>query len=248
MRYGESLLAHMANLGLVGERVSFAHGVWLTEEDAAVLAGTGTSVVHNPSSNLRLGSGIAPVRMLLQRGVSIALGTDNASINDDEDFWTEMRLARYLHRLPGRYAEWPDEAQILSMATAGGAHVALQGDETGTLEPGKRADMILVRVPTLDDSMWSDPKCVLDLLMTRTTRRDVVAVIVQGDLLFRDGEFTNLERERVLDELRRSLCNKVREKSPLSGLTNILSQYIEAFYENWDGSDVEPIYTPNSRI
>lgn len=247
-QYGESALAHLAHLGLVGERVSYAHGVWLTERDAQILGETRTSIVHNPSSNLRLGSGIAPVRMLLKHGVNIAIGTDSASINEDEDLWTEMRLGWYLHRLPGIYPDWPGEGQVLRMATANGARVALFGEQVGSLVPGKRADLIQVRVPTHGGGIHAEASSILGLLLARTTRLDVATVIVDGDVLMRDGELLHLDRSRVLDALRRAKKVSVSSSAALAELSDMLVPYAEAFYREWDVGQLDPLYRPNSRI
>ena len=116
--------------------MSCAHSVWLTDDDIGLLAASGTTVCHNPSSNLRLKSGIAPLNRMLAAGIPMALGIDEATINDDNDILQEMRLAAKLHREPGVAAAQPDSAQILAMATVGGARAVCSPHRFGRLEGG----------------------------------------------------------------------------------------------------------------
>ena len=115
--WGKTPLQHLNDLEFLGPEVTCGHSVWATEEDIALLAATGTCVCHNPSSNLRLQSGIAPVGRLLEAGVKIALGSDEAGLNDDKDLLQEMRLALKLHRVPGIENVPPTAAQVFRMAT-----------------------------------------------------------------------------------------------------------------------------------
>ena len=130
--WGKTPLAHLYDLGFLGPEVSCAHGVWLTDSDMDLLAETGTAICHNPSSNLRLKSGIAPVNRMLEKGVTVAIGIDEAGINDDNDMLQEMRLAQKVHRVPGVSSASPTSHQILRLSTVNGAKVTLF-DRVGTL-------------------------------------------------------------------------------------------------------------------
>ena len=131
--YGEPTIAHLARLGVLSERFSIAHGVWLTEPEIEILARTGAAVSHNPSSNLRLRAGIAPLNALRAAGVTVALGMDGTALNDDDDMFTEMRLALRLHRPPQYGAPHPSPADILALATAGGAKLLRAQEELGVV-------------------------------------------------------------------------------------------------------------------
>ena len=130
--------------------MSCAHGVWLSESDIDILAETGTAICTNPSSNLRLKSGIAPINRLLESEVMVALGIDEAGINDDNDILQEMRMAQKIHREPGVDAPYPTSHEILELATANGAKVTYF-DEVGTIEPGKRADLVVLNLDRIED-------------------------------------------------------------------------------------------------
>ena len=246
-QHNGSLLTHLAKLGLVGEHVSYAHGVWLTESDAQLLSQTRTSVVNNPSSNLRLGSGIAPIRMLLAHGVNTALGTDSASINEDEDFWTEMRLGLYLHRLPGSYSGWPNEYEMFRMATSNGGSVARYSGQVGALEQGMLADLILVRVPVDRLTFQVNAESILSLLLAQTSRNDVATVIVDGRVLIDDGTLIELHPEEIL---RKAIAEAKASSSDKSVMVEALTEvtpYVKAYFDDWDLSDLNPVYEPNSR-
>ena len=143
-RTGTTAVQHLANLGLLGPQLTIGHGVWLTDADIDLVASTGTMVCHNASSNLRLRSGVAPLNPLLARGVGVALGLDEAGINDDRDMLQEMRLVLRLHREPGMDDRVPTSAQVLQMATEYGAQTTGFAGLIGTLEPGKAADLVLM--------------------------------------------------------------------------------------------------------
>jgi len=122
--YGKTFGEHLNDLELLGPNVSCAHCVWLSEKDLDILASSGTSVIHNPSANLRLRSGIAPLGGMLARGINVGIGTDNGSLNDDDDIFQDMRLALQIHRVPGLHEWCPSAADILKMATINGAKMS----------------------------------------------------------------------------------------------------------------------------
>jgi 5-methylthioadenosine/S-adenosylhomocysteine deaminase len=198
-------LAHLNDLGFLGPEVSCAHGVWLTESDMDMLAETGTAICHNPSSSLRLKSGVAPVNRLLEKGVTVAIGIDEAGINDDNDILQEMRLAQKIHRVPGVASASPSSHRILDMTTANGAKVTFFGSEIGTLEPGKRADMVLVGLERITEPYLNPDTNIVDALVYRGKGTDVNTVIVDGEVLLRNKRLTRVNKEEVLVSLKESL-------------------------------------------
>ena len=137
--YGKTPLQHLHDLGFLGPEVTCGHSVWATEEDLRLMAETGTNICHNASSNLRLQSGIAPLGRILAAGIKVAIGSDEAGLNDDKDLFQEMRLVLKLHRVPGIDVpsgdlEPPTSCQVLEMATVHGAYASWFGDRIGTLE------------------------------------------------------------------------------------------------------------------
>lgn len=143
-RYGTTLAGHLARLGLLGPRFSGAHGVWLDRDDVKRLADAGASVAHNPLSNLRLGSGIAPVRMMLDGGLRVGIGTDSAASADAQNMFECARLAAYLSRVrTPDYHRWITAGEALAMATEGSASV-LGMERLGRLAPGYKADVVFL--------------------------------------------------------------------------------------------------------
>ncbi len=174
-----------------------AHVVWPTPEEIAVLAARNVGVIHNPTSNMKIASGISPVTEMLAAGVRIGIGTDGAASNNDLDLWEEMRLASFLQKVDRMDPEVMSATTVLTMATRGGAIAAGLGDSVGSLEVGKRADIIQVafedvhHVPTYD---------VISHLVYVTDEQDVASVVVDGKLLMREREILTIDTERVAAE------------------------------------------------
>jgi 5-methylthioadenosine/S-adenosylhomocysteine deaminase len=195
-------VAMLDRVGLLGPHVSLAHAVWVTAADLDRLAETGTTVVTNTSSNLRLGSGVIPLAALRQRGINIAVGLDSCTLFDDDDMLTEMRLIGALHRRPGLDARWPSPYDVLYMATIGGARAAGLEGQIGRLLPGYRADVTVVNLRRLR-TPYLDPHADLPALALSCARApDVETVVVDGEVLVRNGAFTRLDMEKIEAGLR----------------------------------------------
>ena len=144
-RYDRSLVAHLADLGLLSPRFSVAHAIWVSDADIDLLAAAGVTAIHNPLSNLRLGSGLAPVRRMLERGLQVGLGTDGANTSDTQNLFEGMRLAAGLSRvLDADQARWVTGAEALQMATAGSARALGMDARIGRIAPGFAADLVLL--------------------------------------------------------------------------------------------------------
>jgi len=233
-RYGKSLVAHIKELGLLGHRVSCAHAVWVDEEDIELLARTGTTIAHNPSSNLRLKSGIMPMSSLYSRGVNVCLGTDGMTFNDDEDFIQEMRVCHMLHRQPGLESFSLSAADVFRMATVNGARAALMEDRIGTLEAGKAADGILVRKDRMMESCMEEEVSPLEALIYRGKGTDVETVMVGGRVLMKDRKITFADRDEVVRSLIKGLRRGTRGNPPDNHLLiEHLRPYILDFYRDW---------------
>src|SRR4051795_9847571 len=142
--YGKTLVEHMDAVGFLSPRVCFAHGIWLTPSDIELVRDRGVTIVHNPVSNMKLGSGIAPVPELLRHGVNVALGTDGMCSNDGQDMFATLKSAALLHKLwDTDFEQWLGAQEAWDMATAGGA-VAAGHASLGRIEPGARADLVLL--------------------------------------------------------------------------------------------------------
>src|SRR5712691_1442020 len=143
--YGKTLVEHLDEIGFLGPRANFEHCIWLTEHDIELIAASGTSVVHNPIANLKVGSGISPVPLLLESGVNVALGADSTSANDNGDLYSVLKIAGLHHKLWGiDYERWLGAREAWAMATAGGAQAMGDREGLGRLESGRRADLVLL--------------------------------------------------------------------------------------------------------
>jgi len=145
--YGTSLLQHLDSIGVLGPNLSLAHSIWIEPEDVELFAKRGATPVHNPASNLRIGSGLAPVRQFLSAGVNVALGTDGAASNDGQNMFDALRLVALVHNQAATdFNRWVTPVQALAMATRNGARAF--GLDAGKLAPGKLADIVLLRRDT----------------------------------------------------------------------------------------------------
>jgi 5-methylthioadenosine/S-adenosylhomocysteine deaminase len=195
-RWGRSVVAQLAEVGLLGPGFVGAHGVWLTDEDIRHLADAGAGIAHNPASNLKLGSGIAPVRELLDRGVTVGLGTDGSMSSDNQNVFEAMRFAALLGcvRFPHDPERWLDAGVAWRLATAGGARLLGLADEIGAIEPGRKADLVLVRA----DSTFLRPlNHPLNALVYAETGASVDTVLVDGRVALERGRVVGVDEGRI---------------------------------------------------
>jgi 5-methylthioadenosine/S-adenosylhomocysteine deaminase len=190
---------YLDSLGVSGPHVLLAHCVHLDESEVELLASKGTHVAHCPSSNMKLGSGVAPVSEMLERGVSVTLGADGAPCNNRLDMFTEMRSAALLQKV-SRGADALPAARVLRMATAGGARALGLEGEVGSLEVGKRADINILELGRLHTTPRPE---VVSTIVYAAEARDVRDVLIDGRVVLRDGQLQTLdEREVVAEALR----------------------------------------------
>jgi cytosine/adenosine deaminase-related metal-dependent hydrolase len=198
---GHTPSSFLKGFGLLGRRRVYAHCVWLGDQDIEAFASTGTSVAHCPSSNLKLGSGIAPVVRMLRKGVTVGLGCDGGPSNDAYDMVREMKTAALLQKVfngPKAFTCW----DALEMATVMSARALGLENQLGTLEPGKKADMVVFRFDHPSVRPFTDPA---SLVVYSATGRDVVHVFVDGSPVVLDGKVRTMDEERVLREAERRL-------------------------------------------
>jgi 5-methylthioadenosine/S-adenosylhomocysteine deaminase len=248
-RTGTTAAGHLEDLGLLGPHLTIGHGVWLTEADVERVAATGTMICHNASSNLRLRSGVAPLNHWAARGLRVAMGLDEAGINDDRDMLQEMRLVLRLHRVPGMEDVIPTCPQVFQMATENGALTTGFGDSIGILEPGKAADLVLVNWQQIAYPYLDETVPVVDAVVHRAKTSGVETVLVAGEPVLRDGQFTRVNKAQMLqalaDTIRVPLQDAERSRRELSPA---VFPYVRHFYEGWlDESSRDPFYRPSSR-
>ena len=189
-------VVYLDSLGVSGGHVLLAHCVHLSAEELGLLSSTGTHVSHCPSSNMKLGSGVAPVVEMLARGVSVSLGADGAPCNNRLDMFTEMRSAALLQKV-GRGAASLPAASVLRMATLGGARALGLGEEIGSVEAGKRADLTVIDLERLHTTPRPD---VVSTIVYAAEAADVRDVLIDGRLVLRDRALTTLDEREVLAE------------------------------------------------
>ncbi|HET6629892.1 MAG TPA: amidohydrolase [Woeseiaceae bacterium] len=196
--YGTTSIEFLDSIGFFdGTKVIGAHVVWPTEEEIGILAERKVGVIHNPTSNMKIASGIAPVTAMLRAGVLVGLGTDGAASNNDLDMWEEMRLAAFLQKVDRMDPTVLPASTVLRMATSGGAEAIGLGDKVGTLAPGMRADLIQV---SFDDVHFVPTYDVISHLVYVADEQDVATTIVDGQVLMRDGKILTIDTERVRRE------------------------------------------------
>jgi 5-methylthioadenosine/S-adenosylhomocysteine deaminase len=194
--YGRTLPEHLDSLGFLSPRVSFEHGIWLTDGDIELVRDRGVTIVHNPVSNLKLGSGICPVPALLRSGVNVALGTDGMCSNDGNDMYAAVKTAALLHKLwEVDYEEWLGAAEAWSMATEAGAAAAGDRDGLGRIEPGRRADLVLLDLDSIPFTPLNDP---LRQVALGSTASAVRSVLVDGRFVLREGQIAGVDEAAIL--------------------------------------------------
>lgn len=193
-RYGARPIAHLDRLGVLDGRVTAAHVIGCDREEAALLARRGVGVAHCPQSNMKVAAGVAPVPQMLAAGVAVGLGTDGAASNNDLNLWEEMDTAAKLHKVVTKDPTVLPAREVLRMGTIGGARALHLDREIGSLEPGKRADIAIVRVDGLHQTPSYD---VYSLLVYSTKASDVETVIVEGRVVMRAGRVLTIDERAV---------------------------------------------------
>jgi guanine deaminase len=197
-KYGRTLTAHLDSLGLVGPDFTAAHGVWLDDEDMKRLGGRGASVAHNPGSNMRLGSGLADMRRMLEHGVNVGIGTDGANCSDNLNMYEAMRLASLVSKVQGPdWQRWITTAEVLQAATAGSAKALGFGDKIGRLAPGYKADIVFL---DLDHINWIPLNDPVNALVHTEDGSAVHSVMVGGTMVVENRRLLTVDLAKLARE------------------------------------------------
>ena len=205
-RFNATPVSYLDRLGFLGVGVLAAHAVWVSDSDAAILQTRGVGVSHNPESNMKLASGTAPVPSFLKAGIALGLATDGAASNNDLDMFEAMRTASLLAKLQTSDPSVVPAATALDMATMGGARALGLAGQIGSIEPKKRADLIVVSMRSARQTPLYDP---ISHLVYTTHGDDVRDTIVNGKIVMRDRKVLTLDAEAVLRDAR-AMAAKVR--------------------------------------
>ncbi len=187
----------LQQFSIPGRNSIFAHSVHVASDEIRILKETGSSVSHNPVSNMMLGDGVAPIVEMLRQGVNVALGTDGAASNHSQDLFDTMKAASLLQKVHHQDAGVIKPYEVLKMATIGGAKALGLDSLCGTIEVGKRADLILVNIDTVHHQPVND---IFSQIVHCAKASDVQTVIVDGEVVMRDRQLTRLDDKNVLDE------------------------------------------------
>ena len=206
---GASPIAYLARIGFLSNKVIAAHVVWPSAEELGILKQIGVGIVHNPQSNMKLASGVAPVPEMLKRGLFVGLGTDGAASNNDLNMWEEMDTAAKLHKVFSGDPKVMSAQEAFELATIRGAQALHMENEIGSIEKGKRADLVIVERDSFNQiplyNVYSD-------LVYATKANDVETVIINGRIVMRDRRLLTLNEaeirasaQRFRDQVARSL-------------------------------------------
>lgn len=217
--YGKSLIAYMHELGVLSRNTTIAHSVWVSDADIALMGAAGCSIAHNAVSNQKLGAGIAPIRKLLDAGVVVGLGTDGVSSNDTARIFDVMRTAVLIHSTSGPdYERWIKAEEILAMATIGGARSAMLEQRTGSLAPGKAADLLILNLNTFNFFPLNDiPK----QLVFSENGSSIETVMVDGEIVVQGGRLQTVNEDDVLAEIRERVPAHLAAHAELEKLNSI---------------------------
>lgn len=202
---GRSVVRYTAAAGLLKPHTNVIHAVWVDDADLTAIADAGSTVVHNPVSNLRLGSGVLPWRAMLDHGIPMALGTDEAICDDTVNVWTVAKIAGLIHNVAGLDSDdWPTPTEVLDALWAGGAR-ATRRDDLGAVAPGMLADLALVDLHAVAFTPLNDLR---EQLVHCQDGRDVVLTMVAGAVVAEGGHVTSVDEQALLDEARELFAAK----------------------------------------
>jgi guanine deaminase len=226
-RYGRSLTAHLAALDLLGPGLAAAHAIWIDDDDMRRLADAGSAVVHNPLSNLRFGSGVAPVSSLRTHGVRIALGTDAANTSDSQSMFEVIRLAAYLSRIrTPDPAGWLSVDDALGMATAGGAAVLGFGDAIGRIAPGTRADLLVLDLRHVNYVPLHDAALQV---VNGESGLAIDRVMIGGRWIVQGGRVLTVDEARLREQIAETALRLAVAWEPRGALARSLEPFLGAF-------------------
>lgn len=226
-RYGKSLTAHLDDLGLLGPGFTAAHAIWLDGDDIARLADRGASVAHNPGSNMRLGSGLAAARAMLERGVNVGIGTDTPTCSDNLNMFESMRMASFVSRVQGHdYTRWLATEEVVTMATAGSARVLGAADRLGRIAPGFKADIVFLDLGHINYLPFNDPT---NQVVHVEDGGAVESVMIGGRLILDHRRLTTVDLADLRARVERAVERLRALNAPARALAEELEPLIGSF-------------------
>jgi len=196
--YDTTPVGYLNDIGLLGSDVLGAHCIWLSDGDIEILKETGTAVSHNPECNMKVADGIAPVAKMLEAGVIVSLGTDSCAVNDNMDLFEAMRVAAFLQKVTTMDPSVVPAAEAFAMGTTGGARALGMEDQIGSLEVGKKADIIIVDLS--QPHMRPINSMLNNLVYSASAASDVDTVIIDGNIVVEDRQLLHCDEQAVIAE------------------------------------------------
>jgi 5-methylthioadenosine/S-adenosylhomocysteine deaminase len=251
-RHGKPTMQWLDEVGLVAKNVTYGHAIHVTEADIELMGRRGASMTNHPSCNFIMRNGISPVMQMRKAGVTVAMGLDDKTINDDEDAIMELRMMHKVHRLSTfELTEAPMDAyEAFEIATLNGALVCGFGGETGALVPGLKADAVLVDLDRVERQPWLDPRSdIVEAFVQRAMGSDVNTVVVGGRPVMEDGKLLHLDVDALFAEVR-DFCARglPAEQLARADMLAKIKPYMQTWYRDWHANMVDrPFYRVNSR-
>jgi 5-methylthioadenosine/S-adenosylhomocysteine deaminase len=222
--HGGSLIELMKAVGLLGKRLTLAHGVWLDEGEVEAIAAAGTNVAINPLSNLKTKNGIAPIRQLLEARINIALGCDNCSCSDAQNIFQAMKLFTYLAAVSDPREGPPYAIDAVRAATTGGAKaIGLEG-QIGAIQPGMRADLVLIDT---NDPIYVPFNSAVRQLVYGEGGRGVETVIIDGRIVMKNRRILTLDESALQAEIKSVIAAFRKDYQAVAERTERLYPYIQ---------------------
>ena len=198
-RYGKSLAAHVDGLGLLTERFTGAHCVWLDDEDMHRMADSSATIAHNPGSNLRLGSGIARARAMLERGNTVGIGSDGSGSSDNQNMFEALRMAAFVSRTQrAEPSEWLGTWEVLQMGTTGGARVLGMEDQIGQIAPGFKSDIVFLDLTNVNFVPLND---AANQIVNCEDSSAVDSVMIGGRMVLQQRKFTSFDYHALQNQV-----------------------------------------------
>lgn len=234
--YGTTLIRHMHDIGVLKPWTTIAHSIWVTEEDMALMGEAEVSIVHNCVSNQKLGAGVAPVRRLLDAGVNVGLGTDGLCSNDTARIFDVMRAAALIHGIATPdHSQLVSAREILHAATLAGAKTARLDGETGSLAPGKKADLIVISMESVE---WTPLNDVARHLVYCENGSGIERVYVDGKLAVKDGTTVHIDEAALLAEVRERIPAWLAEHAAVEDANRVFEPYVTDIHRRATARDI----------
>jgi cytosine/adenosine deaminase-related metal-dependent hydrolase len=250
-KYKQTAVAWLDERGLIDDHVVLGHAIWVTDRDIDILAARHASITSHPSCNLGMRNGLAPVYEMVRRGVNVALGLDDKTINDDEDAVMELRMLHKLHRVPSYDLTTPplDAREVLAMGTLNGARTLGFAGRLGALTPGMKADAILVNLDRVLDDPWLTGELdIVEAFLHRAMGEDVATAVIGGRVVMEDRAFTTIDVPALYREIRAAAATIGDEQRRRAEMLQRLKPYYQRWYNDWLGGETQPFYVLNSRV